>query len=197
MIILLIFGMSLLFNIYTLIVNGLRKQDEHEFQETESSSQFFYNQTFECDVLQEYKPVYDFMMIIYVAVAIITPLLLICYFNIYITRVLMTRKKRMLRHFFAQLDQRHRQNQHLFDQEDRLKMQQQKQSTLSILENSQINDGNGNILEMIDLTHKKKQKYNQDQMQNKNSFEYKIQKNNNKCICIGGMVIEKIVIILK
>lgn len=104
-IVLAVLAVSMLLNAYTLVVSGLRVMDVHEFREVASSTLVpFNNKTLECDVLVEFKDVYDQMIVIYIAVSIIVPLALVCYFNLCIARVLCTRKDTMLRNFFAEFD---------------------------------------------------------------------------------------------
>ena len=101
MLIVSIYIFSLIFNIYAFYINGLRPLSAHEFLEgatiTNSRSLLI------CDVLTEFKNVYDLTILIYISIGIILPLFLVCYFNLYITRVLFTRKNLMLRHFFYNL----------------------------------------------------------------------------------------------
>lgn len=81
-----IFVTFLLLNLYSLLVNGLRQVDQKE--KNNKSLPMIY----ECDVQVEYKSVYFYIMVPYVCVAIIIPLLLICFFNISITRELAKHK---------------------------------------------------------------------------------------------------------
>lgn len=114
--ILVVYVFSFAINLYALFVNGVRPQENHEFRNnvellekaaradepsSSSSSSIVPDLSkMECDVKLELKAWYDYTVFAYVCVGIILPILLVCYFNIYITRVLLTRKNRMLRHFF-------------------------------------------------------------------------------------------------
>jgi hypothetical protein len=116
-VILFIYLASLLINAYTLIINGLRLKEGHEIeidpdnlksnelnQKTEHNFKTTVtNQIFECDVLREYKQFYDYSVLVYVIIGIILPIGLVCFFNIYIAKVLLTRKKLMIKHLFQSL----------------------------------------------------------------------------------------------
>lgn len=178
----------MLLNVYTLIINGLRKPDQHEFREIASTPAIpFNNNSLECDVLNEYKNIYDYLVVFYVSIGIIIPLILICYFNFYITRVLMTRKNRMLRHFFAQLDQQ----QQMQVQMQLQYLQQQQQQQLphnNSIGSIELHDGQ--ILQMIALHNQKKQQQQrlpgmveQERMLRENSFEFHPNKSEKQCNC--------------
>jgi hypothetical protein len=98
----LIYVCSFVVNIHSVFINGLRHMDGHEFRDgfELSDEASLPSNKLECDVLNEMKDFYDYTVCMYVVLGIIVPILLVCYFNIYITRVLLTRKNRMLRHFF-------------------------------------------------------------------------------------------------
>lgn len=89
----LIFVFSFLITSYTPFVDGLRKVDHHELYADK------YHSEYECDVLKDYKYVYEYIMFGYTIIGILVPILLVCFFNIYIAAVLLTRKNRIQRHY--------------------------------------------------------------------------------------------------
>lgn len=102
----------MIINSYSLVINGLRVTERHEFREVSlASTTPNYNQTTECDVIAEFKSIYDYFVIFYVLLGTIVPLTLICYFNAYIAHVLCARKSHMLRDLFSQLEQQTQQQQ--------------------------------------------------------------------------------------
>ena len=82
-----LFATFMFLNLYSLIVHGLRKVDSTS---TEMDG------TLECDVLEQYKSIYFYIMLPYVFLSIIVLVLLISYVNISITRVLAKRKNNIL-----------------------------------------------------------------------------------------------------
>nr|QVK45775.1 G protein-coupled receptor [Proales similis] len=87
---------SLVLASHSLIINGLRsRHGEHETSD-DSSLQY------ECDVKENFKPIYDYIVLVYVMISIVVPLVLLCYFNAFIIRVLLKRKNHLLkRNFFS------------------------------------------------------------------------------------------------
>ena len=75
---------------YTPLVNGLRKKDEHEITAMQT----------ECDVKQEFKDIYDYIVFLYISVSIILPFIFVSYFNLFIVYVLLTRKNKTFRQSF-------------------------------------------------------------------------------------------------
>lgn len=101
LIIIVIFLFSFLITSYTPFINGLRIKDNHEV--LEDSSGYLKTSKFECDVLKKYKLIYEYTILGYTTVGIMLPIMLVCYFNAYIARVLLTRKNRILRHYSQSL----------------------------------------------------------------------------------------------
>lgn len=94
----LVFLFSFLLTSYTLVISGLRQADLHEISVAEDkhqSTEF----KFECDVIKDFKVVYDYTILVYTSLGIILPIFLVCFFNIYIVCILFRRKNRILKNF--------------------------------------------------------------------------------------------------
>lgn len=87
----LIFIIAPLLTSYSLIISGLRPLEEHEVHHSIKH---------ECDTLNDYRSVYDIVIILYILNGIIVPLVLVFFFNITIVRMLIVRKKMMLKKKF-------------------------------------------------------------------------------------------------
>ncbi len=86
-----VFCFAIFITSYTVPISGLRRLEDHE------RSEFVQH---ECDVLNEYKHAYKYIVIGYIAVCILLPILLILFFNISIIVMLGTRKKALYKQSF-------------------------------------------------------------------------------------------------
>ncbi|CAF0903948.1 unnamed protein product [Brachionus calyciflorus] len=77
---------------YTILINGLREVENHEKIDHLTNM-------YECDVLIDYKFIYQYTIFIYTTLGIVLPMVIVSYLNIYIARVLLTRKNKILRSF--------------------------------------------------------------------------------------------------
>jgi hypothetical protein len=109
-----IYAFSFLANCYTLVISGLREKETHEkssdsLPSTESPSSAIQHlastSLYECDTRKEYQTFYEYTVFGYVFLGIIFPIVLVCFFNVYIAKILLTRKKRMMRHLFQTLSE--------------------------------------------------------------------------------------------
>ncbi|RNA32072.1 thyrotropin-releasing hormone receptor-like [Brachionus plicatilis] len=71
---------------YSLFINGIRHVEQHEMGA----------QKFECDVLEKYKNIYDYIIFVYTLVGIMVPIFLVVFFNLFIVKILLVRKRKSL-----------------------------------------------------------------------------------------------------
>jgi len=82
---------------YTPLISGLRNLENFELN-LRNNKEIRH----ECDTLQQFKEVYNYIIFSYVIMGIITPIILLFYFNLTIIKVLLTRKKRIFKQKFDQ-----------------------------------------------------------------------------------------------
>lgn len=95
--IVILFAICFIVTIYSFFINGLRKIEKHEKSLNTIISLKY--EEWECDVLVEYKNVYNYFIISYTSFGIIIPIFFVLFFNLSIARILFIRKNSFLRNF--------------------------------------------------------------------------------------------------